>query len=108
MMIGKPAPARNMASFLTDEGRELAERIMGETYERMNAYFEGIPREEILTMRNTLIKVLNNMDSDIERYMKSKYENPYYTLLHTHPKEDEGLTEFITLKKKKKTSSKKT
>ncbi len=97
----KSSTSKKYGIFLTDNGKELAERIMEETYKSMSSYFEGIPREEILTMRNTLIRILDRMDPDIERYMKSKYENPYYTLLHTHP-EDENLNEFITFKNKRR------
>lgn len=76
--------------YLTDEGRELAEGIMTKVTELNESYFANIPREEILTMRNTLIQVLNNMNLNIDDYMHSKYDNPFYTLLHIVPQSDDA------------------
>ena len=58
-----------------------------------NSYFEDIPREDVLHMRNTLIHILNNMNVSIDSYMGSKYENPFYTHLHITPLDNDYATE---------------
>ncbi|AMH94495.1 transcriptional regulator MarR family [methanogenic archaeon ISO4-H5] len=74
--------------FLTDSGKALADMVMTRITELNNSYFANIPREDILNMRNTLIQVLNNMNLDIDEYMHSKYEDPFYTHLHLMPQVD--------------------
>ena len=74
--------------YLTSEGHALATKVMDGITELNNSYFRNIPREDILSMRNTLIRVLNNMNVDIDSYMGSKYEGPFYTHLHIIPPED--------------------
>ena len=74
--------------FLTDSGKALANMVMTKITELNNSYFANIPREDILNMRNTLIQVLNNMNLDIDDYMHSKYEDPFYTHLHLMPQVD--------------------
>ncbi len=76
--------------FLTDSGRALAEGIMARITELNESYFANIPREDILSMRNTLIQVLNNMNLNIDEYMHSKYDNPFYTFLHIVPQSDDA------------------
>lgn len=73
--------------FLTEEGHALAARVMEGITELNNSYFRDIPREDILHMRNTLIRVLNNMNVDIDSYMGSRYEDPFYTHLHIIPED---------------------
>lgn len=86
--------------YLTDAGKKLAKRVMDNITESTNKYFEGVPREDIIHMRNTLIAVLRNMDLDLEGYMHSKYEDPYYTHLQTvpldgdYPAEPRRLTKY--------------
>ena len=74
--------------FLTDSGKALANLVMNKITELNNSYFANIPREDILNMRNTLIQVLNNMNLDLDDYMHSKYEDPFYTHLHLMPQVD--------------------
>ena len=74
--------------FLTDSGKALANLVMNRITELNNSYFANIPREDILNMRNTLIQVLNNMNLDLDDYMHSKYEDPFYTHLHLMPQVD--------------------
>ncbi len=74
--------------FLTDSGKALASLVMNRITELNNSYFANIPREDILNMRNTLIQVLNNMNLDLDDYMHSKYEDPFYTHLHLMPQVD--------------------
>lgn len=71
--------------YLTEEGKVLAESLMDHITELNNSYFANIPREDILNMRNTLIQVLNNMNLNIDEYMHSKLEDPFYTHLHIIP-----------------------
>lgn len=87
--------------YLTDSGRNLADRIMAGITELNNSYFEGIPREDVLQLRNTLIRILRNMNLDIDSYMGSKYEDPFYTHLHIIPPEDGYETEPIRLSQKR-------
>lgn len=80
--------SRKYSIFLTDSGKELASMVMENTTELNNSYFRDISREDILQMRNTLIRILRNMEMDIEEYMGSKYEDPFYTHLHIAPLKD--------------------
>ncbi len=80
--------SRKYSIFLTESGRELASMIMENTTELNNSYFVGIPREDVLHMRNTLIRILRNMNLDIDDYMGSKYEDPFYTHLQITPLDD--------------------
>ena len=73
--------------YLTEEGHRLATEVMDGITELNNSYFRDIPREDILHMRNTLIRVLNNMNVDIDSYMGSRYEDPFYTHLHIIPED---------------------
>ena len=86
----KSESTKKFRIYLTDEGRRLAEEIMTKVTELNESYFADIPRENILTMRNTLIQVLNNMNLNIDDYMHSKYDNPFYTLLHIVPQSDDA------------------
>ena len=74
--------------FLSDSGKALADLVMTKITELNNSYFANIPREDILNLRNTLIQVLNNMNLDIDEYMNSKSEDPFYTHLHLMPQVD--------------------
>lgn len=80
--------SRKYSIFLTESGKELASMTMESTTKLNNSYFVGISREDILHMRNTLIRILRNMNLDIDDYMGSKYEDPFYTHLHITPLED--------------------
>lgn len=77
--------SKKYSIFLTEGGTKLADEIMVGIKELNNRYFNDIPRTEILRMRNTLIKVLNNMNLDLEGYMHSKNQDPFYTLLQISP-----------------------
>ncbi len=88
--------------YLTEEGHMLAKKVMDGITELNNSYFREIPREDILHMRNTLIRVLNNMNVDIDSYMGSKYEDPFYTHLHIIPPEDGYEAESLRLPGSKK------
>ena len=91
--------------FLTDEGKELAERVMNGVRALNESYFADVPRENILIMRNTLIQVLRNMNLNIDEYMHSKYDDPFYTLLHIVPQSDdayEAIPSRVSTKKAKR------
>ncbi len=80
--------SRNYKIYLTNIGKELAEKTMDDTTKWMNDMMSDIPLEEVLNMRNTLIKILTKMGTDMEGYMGSKYTNPFYTYLMTNPPTD--------------------
>ncbi len=80
--------SRKYSIFLTESGKEIADMVMDKTTELNNSYFRDISREDVLQMRNTLIHILRNMEMDIDEYMGSKYENPFYTHLHIAPLKD--------------------
>ncbi len=91
--------------FLTDSGKELADKVMKGVSDLNESYFANIPRENILIMRNTLIQVLNNMNLNIDDYMHSKYDNPFYTLLHLVPQSEDAYEAIPTrVGRKRKTS----
>lgn len=98
----KTENSKKYSIFLTDKGLALATMIMDEITELNNSYFKGIPYEDILKLRNTLIRILNNIDLDIDSYMGSKYENPFYTLLHITPMDDDYVTESRLVPRNKK------
>jgi len=81
----KTETSKKYSVYLTESGRELAKRIMTCITELNNSYFEGIPREDIVRMRNTLIRVLQNMDSDLDKYLTYEFNDPYYTHLQAIP-----------------------
>lgn len=91
--------------FLTDSGKELADKVMKGVSDLNESYFADIPRENILIMRNTLIQVLNNMNLNIDDYMHSKYDNPFYTLLHLVPQSDDAYETIPARVGRKKKSS---
>lgn len=89
----KSENSKKYSIFLTESGQNLATEIMDGITELNNSYFEDIPREDVLQMRNTLIHILNNMNVSIDSYMGSKYENPFYTHLHITLLDDDYATE---------------
>jgi len=81
----KTPESRGFSVFPTEEGKKIGQQLMDSTTKWMNDGMEGIPREEIIGMRNILIRILNKIDPDLEKYMASEYELPFYTYLHTYP-----------------------
>lgn len=98
----KSESSKKYSIYLTEEGHELAAKVMNGITDLNNSYFRDIPREDILQMRNTLIRVLNNMNTDIDSYMGSKYEDPFYTHLHIIPPADGYEAESIRVQTKRK------
>lgn len=98
----KSPSSKKYSIYLTESGKKIAERIMNDITACNNSYFRDIPREDVLHMRNTLIKVLRNMGTDIDSYMGSKHENPFYTHLHIVPLDDDYPTEPRRLQNDKK------
>ena len=98
----KSESSKKYSIYLTELGHELAAKVMDGIMELNNSYFRDIPREDILQMRNTLIRVLNNMDVDIDSYMGSRYEDPFYTHLHIIPPDDGYEAEPLRLTNKPK------
>ncbi len=77
--------ARNYRIHLTEIGRKLGKDVMDSTTRWMDDVMSVVPREDVLNMRSTLLRILNEMDPDLEDYMKSKYANQFYTYLHSNP-----------------------
>jgi DNA-binding MarR family transcriptional regulator len=102
----KSESSKKYSIYLTEEGRDLADRVMNGVTELNNKYFDNIPREDILHLRNTLIRILNNMELDINSYMGSKYEDPFYTHLSIVPLDDDYTTEPLLLENRKRKSRK--
>ncbi|MBR4181861.1 MAG: winged helix-turn-helix transcriptional regulator, partial [Candidatus Methanomethylophilaceae archaeon] len=102
----KSESSKKYSIYLTEEGRNLADRVMNGVTELNNKYFDNIPREDILHLRNTLIRILNNMELDINSYMGSKYEDPFYTHLSIVPLDDDYTTEPLLLENRKRKSRK--
>lgn len=81
----KTERSKKYSVYLTDPGRELAKEIMTSITDLNNSYFDGIPREDVVRMRNTLIRVLQNMDPDLDKYVRCELSDPYYTYLQAIP-----------------------
>lgn len=77
------ASKKKFRIFLTPEGRLLGLYLMNFQTTVMNECFRGISDEEVLFMRNIMIRLLQNIDPDLENYMQSRYQDPFYTYLHT-------------------------
>ncbi len=71
--------------FLTETGKKLSDSIMDDMCACNSTYFRGIPEEDVIFMRNTLIKVLKNMGAEASGHDMSKKESPFYTNLQTIP-----------------------
>ncbi|MCL2148440.1 MAG: MarR family winged helix-turn-helix transcriptional regulator [Methanomassiliicoccaceae archaeon] len=81
----KTETSKKYSVYLTESGRELAKTVMTGISDLNNSYFDGIPREDVIRMRNTLIRVLQNMDPDLDKYIRCELNDPYYTYLQAIP-----------------------
>jgi len=81
----KTENSKKYSVFLTDSGRELAKKITASMTEDNSNYFNGIPREEVVRMRMTLIKVIQNMDPGLKKDIGSDVNDPFYAYLQTVP-----------------------
>ncbi len=77
--------SRNYKIHLTEIGKKLGKKVMDSTSQWMDEIMSVVPREDVLKMRSTLLRILNEMDPDLEDYMNSKYSNQFYTYLHSNP-----------------------
>ncbi|GEM_PF-416650 len=85
---------RNFSIYLTQEGRKIGQRVIESTTGWMNDCMSVIPREDIIAMRNTLIKILESIDPDLTTYMGLRYDKPFFTYLHFNPPDSKsGLVE---------------
>ncbi|MEA4978122.1 MAG: MarR family winged helix-turn-helix transcriptional regulator [Methanomassiliicoccaceae archaeon] len=84
----KTPKSRRYKIHLTEMGRNLAERVMNFEDSKMEEYFGNVETEDLLQMRDTLITILRSMDPELDDYISSPFDNPYYTLLHTNPPGD--------------------
>ena len=83
----KTPQSRRYKIHLTEMGRNLAERVMDFEDSKMEEYFGNVETEDLLHMRDTLITILRSMDPELDDYISSPFDNPYYTLLQTNPPE---------------------
>jgi DNA-binding MarR family transcriptional regulator len=104
----KSPESRNYKVYLTEIGKKLGNEVMDSTMEWMDGIMSDIPKDDILQMRNTLLKILNKMDPNLDKYMQSEWTNPFYTYLHANPEgEDSTLFASILPKEEKETKTKK-
>jgi DNA-binding MarR family transcriptional regulator len=95
----RPSPtSKKYKVFLTEKGRALGLHLMDFQVELMNGYFKGISQEEIITLRNILLKFLNNIDPDLDNYMMCRYQDPFYTYLHANINDELPLHVITHLK----------
>lgn len=80
--------SKKFCIFLTPKGKEIADRVMIETQNTVNGYFEGVDQNHISIVRSVLVKVLERSDPDFNKYVDSTYTNPFYTYLGTHPEKE--------------------
>lgn len=92
----KTPHSRGYRIFLTVTGRNLSERVMEFERSKYEEYFKNVDVEDLLHLRDTLISILRNMDPDLDKYMSSPFDNPYYTLLQTNPSPDDSDEFFVT------------
>ena len=87
--------------FLTDEGRELSEKIMNHTTDVLNEPFKDIPYEDMLVVRKVLITALNKIDPDLNTYMTGSLEwtNPFYSYLGFIPPLDDERSKMAPSKR---------
>lgn len=77
--------------YLTDSGKELATKIVDGLNEQNYSYFNGIPREDVLVMRNALIKVFRNIKQN-EEGTEKKYD-AFYMRMHLYPSEEDCMVD---------------
>lgn len=83
---------KNYRIHLTAIGKEVGEGVMASTESWMDSMMAGVDQNEMIMMRRTLLKILNNMDPNIDTYMGSKHANTFYTYLGTNPSDEpEGV-----------------
>lgn len=68
---------------LTKEGHELAGKVMDGVSELNDTYLRGIPGEEVEIMRNVIIRILDNMETDVDGPKPSERGDVFYGTLRT-------------------------
>jgi len=84
----KSPSSKKFRILLTDEGKELGHHLMDFQIDCMNKYFSEISDDELLSLRNILIKLMKSMDPEIDDYIECKYRDPFYTYLHVDMGDD--------------------
>ena len=92
--------SKKFSLHLTEKGKTIAIDVMRETNARINGYFEGVPKENIAIIRQTLLQILKNVDPGFSAYIdSSKYANPFYVYLMSNPYVDIGKLEGTLMSK---------
>ncbi len=103
----RPTPSsKKYKIYLTEKGKALGLELMDFQTELMNGYFENITSEEVITLRNILLKFLKNIDPDLDNYMLCRYQDPFYTYLHANFGDDLPFHVMNHLESNKKGSKK--
>ena len=77
--------SRNYRIHLTVKGEELGLKVKEQTVDWMDSMMSDVSPEEIATMRTVLLKMLHRMEPNLDDYMNSKYQDPFYTYLQMNP-----------------------
>jgi len=72
--------SKNFRIFLTDEGKEVAEKVFDELIKINDRYFNGISEEDFVRMRNTLIRISRNMNEMSGYYVQDEDKSIYQGL----------------------------
>lgn len=89
----KTPSCKKYSVYLTKTGKALSDKIM-EGIEQDNAYyFRGISPDDVLRMKNTLIKMMENMGADDAGCRGPDDETPFYTRLQMSSMDDFQATE---------------
>lgn len=77
--------SRNYRIHLTVKGEELGTKVKERTVDWMDSMMSDVSSDEIAIMRNALLKILHKMEPNLDVYMNSKYQDPFYTYLQMNP-----------------------
>jgi len=81
----KTEKSKKYLIYLTETGKELANEIMNSNADLIDACFSGIPKENIIIIKNTMKEVLYNMDPELSKFVRYEYDNGYFPYLQTAP-----------------------
>lgn len=73
--------SRNYKIHLTEEGRSLGSRVLDSTRIWMDSIMSDIPPDDVRTMRRTLLRLMDNMESDLRMPAASSGYRPFYSYL---------------------------
>lgn len=97
--------SRNYRIHLTVEGEKLARQVKDRTVDWMDSMMSDVSPEELSIMKNALLKILHKMEPDLDTYMNSKYQDPFYTYLQSNPGGDSAF--YVSNREGRKTGKNK-